>query len=99
MLEITQTSEGVILPVKAQPGARKNEIAGQRNGRLIVKCTQAPEKGKANDAIIAILAKTLDIRKSSISLISGQTNSEKKFLLENVTTEELLHTLKDLLSE
>lgn len=99
MLEITQTSEGVILPVKAQPGARKNEIAGQRNGRLIVKCTQAPEKGKANDAIIAILAKTLDIRKSSISLISGQTNSEKKFLLENVTTEELLHALKDLLSE
>lgn len=99
MLEITQTSEGVILPVKAQPGARKNEIAGLRNGRLIVKCTQAPEKGKANDAIIAILAKTLDIRKSSISLISGQTNSEKKFLLENVTTEELLHALKDLLSE
>ena len=99
MLEITQTSEGVILPVKAQPGARKNEIAGQRNGRLIVKCTQAPEKGKANDAIIAILAKALDVRKSSISLISGQTNSEKKFLLENVTTEELLLALKDLLSE
>lgn len=89
MLELTQTPDGVILLVKAQPGARKNEVAGERNGRLIVKCTQAPEKGKANDAIIEILAKALDVRKSRISLVSGQTNSEKKFLIEDTTIEEV----------
>ena len=89
MLELTQTQDGVILLVKAQPGARKNEVAGERNGRLIVKCTQAPEKGKANDAIIEILAKVLDVRKSRISLVSGQTNSEKKFLIEDATIEEV----------
>ncbi|MBQ3351331.1 MAG: DUF167 domain-containing protein [Thermoguttaceae bacterium] len=89
MLELTQTQDGVILLVKAQPGARKNEVAGERNGRLIVKCTQAPEKGKANDAIIEILAKALDVRKSRISLVSGQTNSEKKFLIEDATIEEV----------
>lgn len=89
MLELTQTQDGVILLVKAQPGARKNEVAGERNGRLIVKCTQAPEKGKANDAIIEILAKALDVRKSRISLVSGQTNSEKKFLIEDAGIEEI----------
>ncbi len=89
MLELTQTPDGVILLVKAQPGARKNEVAGERNGRLIVKCTQAPEKGKANDAIIEIIAKALDVRKSRISLVSGQTNSEKKFLIEDATIEEV----------
>lgn len=89
MLELTQTPDGVILLVKAQPGARKNEVVGERNGRLIVKCTQAPEKGKANDAIIEILAKALDVRKSRISLVSGQTNSEKKFLIEDATIEEV----------
>ena len=89
MLELTQTPQGVILLVKAQPGARKNEVAGERNGRLLVKCTQAPEKGKANDAIIEILAKALDVRKSRISLVSGQTNSEKKFLIEDATIEEI----------
>ena len=89
MLELTQTPDGVILLVKAQPGARKNEVAGERNGRLIVKCTQAPEKGKANDAIIEILAKAFDVRKSRISLVSGQTNSEKKFLIEDATIEEV----------
>lgn len=89
MLELTQTPQGVILLVKAQPGARKNEVAGERNGRLLVKCTQAPEKGKANDAIIEILAKALDVRKSRISLVSGQTNSEKKYLIEDATIEEI----------
>lgn len=89
MLELTQTSEGVVLLVKAQPGARKNEVAGERNGRLIVKCTQAPEKGKANDAIVEIIAKALGVRKSSIVLLSGQTNSEKKFLVEGATVEEI----------
>ena len=89
MLELTQTPQGVILLVKAQPGARKNEVAGERSGRLLVKCTQAPEKGKANDAIIEILAKALDVRKSRISLVSGQTNSEKKFLIEDATIAEI----------
>ena len=94
MLELTQTPQGVILLVKAQPGARKNEVAGERNGRLLVKCTQAPEKGKANDAIIEILAKALDVRKSRISLVSGQTNSEKKFLIEDATIEEVRESIE-----
>ena len=94
MLELTQTPQGVILLVKAQPGARKNEVAGERNGRLLVKCTQAPEKGKANDAIIEILAKALDVRKSRISLVSGQTNSEKKFLIEDATMEEVRKSIE-----
>ena len=94
MLELTQTPQGVILLVKAQPGALKNEVAGERNGRLLVKCTQAPEKGKANDAIIEILAKALDVRKSRISLVSGQTNSEKKFLIEDATIEEIRESIE-----
>ena len=94
MLELSQTPQGVILLVKAQPGARKNEVAGERNGRLLVKCTQAPEKGKANDAIIEILAKALDVRKSRISLVSGQTNSEKKFLIEDATIEEVRESIE-----
>lgn len=89
-IELTQTPEGVILPVKAQPGARKNEVSGVRNGRVLVKCTQAPEKGKANEAIIEILAKALKIKKSQITLVSGQTNSEKKFLLTGISIQEVV---------
>ncbi len=88
-VDLQSTPDGVILPVKAQPGAKKNDVAGIRNGRLLVKCTQAPEKGKANDAIVEIIARYLKIKKSQISLISGSTNSEKKFLLSGVQAADL----------
>jgi uncharacterized protein (TIGR00251 family) len=81
--------EGTILPVRAQPGARRNEIRGEQNGMLKVSVTQAAEKGKANKALIALLSKELSLRKSQIELISGATSSQKRFLVREVTLEEL----------
>ncbi|MCX5643831.1 MAG: DUF167 domain-containing protein [Phycisphaerae bacterium] len=48
MLSIEPHPEGAILPVRAQPGARRNEIRGEQDGALKVCVTQSPEKGKAN---------------------------------------------------
>ena len=81
--------EGTVLPVRAQPGARRNEIRGEQNGMLKVSVTQAAEKGKANKALIALLSKELSLRKSQIELISGATSSQKRFLVRAVTVEEL----------
>lgn len=81
--------EGVILPVRAQPGARRNAIRGEQDGMLKVSVTQAPEKGKANKALIALLSKELSLRKSQIELISGATSSQKRFLVREVGPEEL----------
>jgi uncharacterized protein len=72
---------GVILPVRAHAGAHKNGILGTHNGMLRVAVTAAPEKGKANKAIIATLAKALDIPKSSVELIAGETSPQKRLLL------------------
>mgnify|MGYP001107540393 CR=1 FL=1 len=81
--------EGTILPVRAHPGARRNEIRGQQNGMLKVSVTQAPEKGKANKALIGLLSKELSLRKSQLELISGATSSQKRFLVREVTLEQL----------
>ncbi len=81
--------EGAILPVRAQPGARRNEIRGEQNGMLKVSVTQAAEKGKANKALIALLSKALSLPKSQIELISGATSSQKRFLVREVTLQEL----------
>ena len=48
MIELTEHSEGVVLPVRAQAGASKNGIRGEQNGMLKVSVTQIAEKGKAN---------------------------------------------------
>lgn len=88
-VELSENREGVLLPVQAQPGARRNGIVGVHAGRLKVAVTQAPEKGKANDAIVAVLAETLRLRRNQIALSSGSTNSRKVFLVREISSEDL----------
>ena len=88
-VELSESGAGVLLPVQAQPGARRNGVVGIHAGRLKVAVTQAPEKGKANDAIIAVLAETLKLRRNQIALSSGPTSSRKAFLIREISVEEL----------
>lgn len=88
-LELETRSEGVVLPVKAQPGAGRNELRGLQDGALKVCVTQIAEKGKANKAIVEFLAKALKLRKSQIELFSGELSTQKKFLVTELDAEEL----------
>ena len=87
--DITTHPEGSSLPVRAQPGAKRNEVAGVRDGMLLVRVTQAPEKGKANKAIALVIAKSLGLRRSQVELLSGETSRQKRFLIREMTPEEL----------
>ena len=87
---MTAHSHGCVIPIRAQPGAKRSVILGERNGALRVAVTAAPEKGKANDAIVEVLAEFLLCRRSQITLISGVTSREKAFLIEGMTPEEVL---------
>ena len=70
-------------------GAHRSEVRGEQDGALKVCVTQSPEKGKANKAIVELLAKSLSLRKSQIELIAGETSPQKRFLIRGVTPEEL----------
>jgi uncharacterized protein len=86
--------EGTILPVRAQPGARRNEIRGVQDGMLKVCVTQSPEKGKANKAIVELLSKKLSLKKSQIELVAGETSHQKRFLVRGVGVEELANRIR-----
>ncbi len=96
MLLLEPHPDGAILNVKAFPGAKKNEIREVSAGMLKVCCTQVPEKGKANKAIQEVLARGLGLRKSQVTLLSGQTDSHKKFLITGITAAELEERIKTL---
>jgi uncharacterized protein (TIGR00251 family) len=66
-----------LLDIKVTPGASKNEILDTREGRLRVKIAAAPEHGKANAALIAFLAETLDIARKDITIIRGEKSRLK----------------------
>ena len=99
MLKLEQVADGVILPVRASPGVRRNEIAGVHAGQLKVSVTQAPEKGKANSAIVKVLAKSLDLKRSQFNLYSGPTSSQKKFLVTGIGHDDLRQRIDRLLED
>jgi uncharacterized protein (TIGR00251 family) len=95
VISLQPHAEGTILPVRAQPGAKRNEIRGEQDGMLKVCVTQSPEKGKANKAVIELMAKSLGLRKSQFELISGETSHQKRFLIRGITPEELAQKLAE----
>ena len=94
MIELTDHPEGVVLPVRAQAGASKNGIRGEQNGMLKVAVTQIAEKGKANKALAETIAKGLGLKKSQVELLSGETQSQKKFLIRGISRQELEQKIK-----
>ncbi len=98
MIALEPHAEGTILPIRAHPGARRNGIRGHHGGMLKVSVTQAPEKGKANKALVALLAEQLSLRKSQIELLSGETTAQKRFLIRGIAPAELLQRIAPLLT-
>ncbi|TLD43064.1 MAG: hypothetical protein JETT_0634 [Candidatus Jettenia ecosi] len=89
MLDITPTNSGVILSIRTQPRSSKNRIIGEYGGRLKLAVTAIAEKGKANKAVIELLADTFHIHESSIHIISGESSRDKRLMIEGLTPEDL----------
>jgi uncharacterized protein len=76
-MPLRETPRGFLLDVKVTPRAARDEVLGIRAGRLLVKVTVVPEKGKANAAIVALLAKLAGTPKSAFDVVSGETDRSK----------------------
>jgi uncharacterized protein (TIGR00251 family) len=73
--------EAALLHVRVQPKARVNTVKGWHGAALCVSVTAAPEDGKANRAVIDLLAETFDVAPSSINLVRGAASRDKWFRL------------------
>jgi uncharacterized protein YggU (UPF0235/DUF167 family) len=98
VIELSQHTDGVILPVRAQPGARRREIRGVQAGALRVAVTQVAEKGKANRAVAELLCQALELKNSQLALIAGTHSPDKKFLVRGVSAAELTARIRALVS-
>jgi len=65
--------------VKVTPRAGRSEVAGfMPDGTLKVKVAAAPEKGKANEALCALLAGHFGVARRNVSILSGETSTRKR---------------------
>ena len=75
---IRDAPDGVVLDIKVVPRAGTNMVAGTRDGALLIRLAAAPVDGAANDELIALLARLLDVPKRHITIISGDKNRTKR---------------------
>jgi uncharacterized protein (TIGR00251 family) len=71
------TREVVRISVKVVPGSSRDCIAGWLGDTLRVRVTAAPERGKANAAVEALLDRELGLARGSARIVAGQTSPRK----------------------
>jgi len=75
--------EGVCLSIAVSPGAKKSEVIGPTpDGFLKIRVAAAAIEGKANKELVRFLAEFLDLRKSDIEIISGETARKKRVFIQ-----------------
>ncbi len=86
-------ADGILLAVKLQPRASKNEIGAALGDELRIKVTAPPVDAAANQALIELLADTFDCARSQVELIRGQTSRHKTIRLHGLSVEAVVQSL------
>lgn len=73
----------LLLHVRVQPRASRDEYCGIQGESLKIRLTAPPVDGKANAGLIAFLAKWFKVPKSGIRILSGETSREKRVCIQN----------------
>ena len=77
MLALQQSGDRVLVTIRVGPRAASNLVGGERDGALLVRVTAAPADGKANAAVVRILARALDVPPSEVRLVRGAASRTK----------------------
>ena len=93
MAYLTETAEGVILNVRAQPRSSKAGIDGLLGDAVKVRVRCAPVDGKANAALCAFLAEKCDCPKSAVSIALGMTSRNKTVEIAGLTVRQVIEAL------
>lgn len=81
------------LDLKVSPKAARNAVTGWMGEVLKVSVTAAPEKGKANQAVEALLAEALGLAKSAVKVVAGQTSKQKRVEIAGLDAAEVRRRL------
>ena len=89
MIPIRETTSGATFQVRVQPRAKKNAIVGEVGEALKLTLTEPPVEGRANEACIALLAKILNVARSSITIASGESSRNKVIRVAGLSAEQV----------
>jgi len=95
---IRKKGDGITIEVRLTPRASAEKITGVAGGRLQVRVASPPVEGKANKALISLLAKCLKVPKSGISIPKGQSSRDKVVAVSGISESEARSRLGEFLA-
>jgi uncharacterized protein (TIGR00251 family) len=77
------------LKLRVSPGAARSSVVGRHDGGWKVRVSAAPEGGKANDAVVRLLADVLSVPAARLAIVSGHASRDKTVSLEGLHPDEI----------
>ena len=84
MLQYSVQNGDLLFRVQVVPRASRSEVVGEHNGALRVRLAAAPVDGAANDELRRLLARTFNVPRSSVQLVSGLDSRTKRIRIGGV---------------
>jgi uncharacterized protein (TIGR00251 family) len=86
---------GARLILRVSPGAARSSVVGRYGAGWKVRVAAQPEDGKANDAVVRLLADTLAVPAQDVRVVSGRSSRDKTVALEGIRPEEIERRLAE----
>ena len=96
---IEERNGAVYIDVHAVPGSKREGVIGVHGDALKVAVRARPEKGKANAALVALLARVAGAKRSAVEVVSGHSSRRKRVRIEGATAAELRARIDAALDE
>ena len=93
MIEVRDVAGGATLRVRVSPRASRDELAGERDGALVVRLTAPPVEGQANAALLRFLARRLGVAPSTLSVARGAKGRDKVLLVAGARADDVRASL------
>lgn len=87
---------GATVAVKVVAGAREDRVVGRLGGAIKVHVSAAPERGKANAAVEALLAQFFGVRRQQVTVVQGHAQPRKVVRVEGLTPDDVRRKLLEL---
>jgi uncharacterized protein (TIGR00251 family) len=92
-LNLQENDGSVTFEVRVIPRSSKSEIVGELDGALKIKLKAPPVDGAANDELVRLIAKELDMPRLSIEIVSGHSSKKKRVCVNGVSARQILAIL------
>ncbi len=91
--------DGVVVSVRVKPRATRAGIVGRHGDGIKAAVRAAPERGRANEELVAVLAQAFGVQRGQVEIVAGATSQDKKVRVTGMSFADLQQRLRQLLDE